>query len=157
MFLTCELIVLLQGNFVEITLRHGCSTVNWCISSEQLFPRTSLDGCFCGWIYTKVIKIYTGYKRLKPIFNWKRMSIIYHVLTFWNIFNWKRMNIIYPVFTFSTKTHVFNVNGLGENVNLCLFHVWWKHWKMYKYLAVFSSIIFIQILVTLNPYKSVQV
>ena len=139
MLLTCELIVLLQGNFVEITLRHGCSTVNWCISSKQLFPRKALDGCFCGCIYTKVIKIYTGYKRLKHIFNWKRMNIIYHV------------------FTFSMKTYVFNVNGLGENVNLCLFHVWWKHSKMYKYLAVFSSIIFIQILLTLNPYKSVQV
>ena len=37
-----------QSNFTEIVLRHGCSPVNVLyICSEHLFPRTSLEGCFC--------------------------------------------------------------------------------------------------------------
>ena len=32
--------------FIEITLQHGCSPVS-CISSEHLFLRTALEGCFC--------------------------------------------------------------------------------------------------------------
>ena len=36
-------------NFMEITLRHGCSVVNWLhIFWEHLFLKTPLDGCF--WI-----------------------------------------------------------------------------------------------------------
>ena len=37
----------LQSNFNEITLRHGCSTVNLLHISEHLFLGTTLDGCFC--------------------------------------------------------------------------------------------------------------
>ena len=39
-------------NFIEITLRHGCSPVKkvCCIFSEHLFLRTSLSGCFCNWL-----------------------------------------------------------------------------------------------------------
>ena len=37
----------LQSNFMEITLRHGCSPVNCCIFSKHVFLRTPLGGCFC--------------------------------------------------------------------------------------------------------------
>ena len=53
--------------------------------------------------YTRVIKIYKGFKHLKRIFNCKRMNIMRHVLTF---------RIKTPFLM-----HVFNVNGFGENVN----------------------------------------
>ena len=53
--------------------------------------------------YTRVIKIYKGFKHLKRIFNCKRMNIMRHVLTF-------RIKTLFLM-------HVFNVNGFGENVN----------------------------------------
>ena len=40
----------LQGNFIEITLRHRCSPVtvlHICIFTKHLFLRTLLDSCFC--------------------------------------------------------------------------------------------------------------
>ena len=36
----------LQSNFTEITLRHGCSSVNLMHISELLFLTITLDGCF---------------------------------------------------------------------------------------------------------------
>ena len=38
----------LQSNFIEITIRHGCSPVNFCLFSELLFLRTPLEGYF--WV-----------------------------------------------------------------------------------------------------------
>ena len=35
-----------QTNFIEITLRHGCSTVIFCIFSEHFFLKTPLNGFF---------------------------------------------------------------------------------------------------------------
>ena len=32
--------------------------------------------------------------------------------------------MMYYVLTFRIKTPVFNVNGFGENVHLCLFHAY---------------------------------
>ena len=39
----------LQSNFIEITLQHGCSPVNFLDLSEHFFLRTPLKGCF--WNY----------------------------------------------------------------------------------------------------------
>ena len=37
----------LQSNFIKITLRHGCPTVNLLHIFRTSFPRASLEGCFC--------------------------------------------------------------------------------------------------------------
>ena len=37
----------LQSNFIEITLRHGCSPVNLLRIFRNFFLKTPLDGCFC--------------------------------------------------------------------------------------------------------------
>ena len=37
---------LLQNNFIEITLQHGCSPVNLLHVLEYLSLRTPLDSCF---------------------------------------------------------------------------------------------------------------
>ena len=42
----------LQSNFIEITLRHGCSPVNFLHISGHFFLRTPLSGCF--WSYKSV-------------------------------------------------------------------------------------------------------
>ena len=36
----------LQSNFIEMTLRYGCSSVNLVHSFRTLFPKTPVDGCF---------------------------------------------------------------------------------------------------------------
>ena len=36
----------MQSNFIDITLRHGCSPVNLLRFAEHLFLRTALDSCF---------------------------------------------------------------------------------------------------------------
>ena len=39
-----------QSNFIEIVLRHGCSSVNllhYFLHSEHLFRQTLLGDCFC--------------------------------------------------------------------------------------------------------------
>ena len=53
----------LQSSFIEITLWHGCSPVNSCIFSEQLFLRTPLDVFF--WIINADI-----------IILWKKRTIL---------------------------------------------------------------------------------
>ena len=35
------------SNFIDMTIRHGCSSVNCCKFSEHSFLKTRLDGCFC--------------------------------------------------------------------------------------------------------------
>ena len=42
-------LIKLLCNFIEITLRHWCSPAICCISSEHLFLRTPLNGCY--WIH----------------------------------------------------------------------------------------------------------
>ena len=37
----------LQGSFIEIALRHGCSRVNLLHILRIPFSRTPLNGCFC--------------------------------------------------------------------------------------------------------------
>ena len=49
----------LQRNFIEITHRRGCSSVNLLHISEQLYLRTLLVGCF--WSFSNVWLIYYFY------------------------------------------------------------------------------------------------
>ena len=44
--------ITLLCNFIEITLRHGCSPVNLLHIFTNLFVRTPLGGCFCWWKVT---------------------------------------------------------------------------------------------------------
>ena len=41
------ILIKLQSNFIEITIRHGCSPVNLLHIFRSLFLRTLLDGYFC--------------------------------------------------------------------------------------------------------------
>ena len=42
----------LHCNFIEIALRHGCSTVNFLCIFRTPFLRTNLGGCFWNWLIT---------------------------------------------------------------------------------------------------------
>ena len=61
------------SNFIEITLRHGCSPVNLLHFSEHLFLRTPLDGGFClkkspdEVTKTKIAKFHDFYKKLQIV------------------------------------------------------------------------------------------
>ena len=59
--------VKLQSNFIEITLQHRCSPVNFCcIFSEQLFRRTPLGGCF--YQFMLLVFFSPHWKHWKPRF-----------------------------------------------------------------------------------------
>ena len=41
------ILIKLQSNFIEITLRHGCSPVNLLHILGTPFPKNTSEGCFC--------------------------------------------------------------------------------------------------------------
>ena len=78
----------LQSNFIEITLRHGCSTVNMLHIFRTPFLRTPLDSCF--WIrhkcasilYSVYVYLYLLYIQLIP--NWSVLILCLCEPSVWN-------------------------------------------------------------------------
>ena len=55
--------ITLLCNFIEITLQHGCFSVNLMIFSEHLFLKTRLKGCF--WFLCPFLILVTAKRQFK--------------------------------------------------------------------------------------------